>query len=66
MFICDKCNQVTAPRERCNFRVTEYRNKDYYHTVYRFIDGERKEVTKTTHGKEIVKELRLCTRCYNE
>jgi len=64
MFICDKCKQSTQSREACNRLVVETRPKVYQQKV---LLGEPPFQTEKIHesrGTEIVKELKLCGKCY--
>ncbi len=67
MFKCDRCNEVTALREPCNKVVVETRPRVYrsVKVIESFKDEDKKiEKVIESRGTEIVKELRLCSKCF--
>lgn len=67
MFICQRCNKVTALKEPCNKVVVETRPKVYksVKVIESFKDEDKKiEKVIESRGTEIVKELRLCSLCF--
>lgn len=60
MFKCDRCHKVTEPREKLNKYPIKFRDKIYQYEV-----GKKKKII-TTYGKEIVKEINLCDKCFAE
>lgn len=59
MFICESCNQSS---KLFNLIVVDKREKIYYYTVKK----EKEEVQRTSKGWEIVKEKKVCKKCYEE
>lgn len=60
MFICEKCDEATEPRQPVNMLVVEKRKKVY---------ESRKRIrgvweASPSFGEEIVKELQVCPSCY--
>ena len=51
MFKCEKCKKTTAPGDKVY--------------QYEIGNGTRKRLI-TTYGKEIVKEISVCEKCYAE
>lgn len=65
-FRCDECNKVVEGAE--NKRVSEVRNVNYTRFLAKFNNRDRKTEERfdtVFSGKEIVKENRLCSDCYN-
>ena len=62
MFRCHKCNNTSEKGEKQNSIVLQTRPKTY--EVKRKI--KRKLVTKTYQGSEIVKEAKVCGKCYGK
>lgn len=62
MFKCEKCKKTTAPGEKLHKYPIVYRDKVYQ---YETGNGTRKRLI-TTCGKEIVKEINICEKCYAE
>ena len=63
MYKCQKCGKVTKPHEKLNRLVTQTREKTY---VNKFIDRYGNECEKITTGNEIVKEINVCGKCFEE
>ena len=62
MFICDGCEKVSeGVMEKV---VVEKRDRVYYNLITKYVEGEKKEIQKTTNGWEIVREEKLCGGCY--
>ena len=59
MFRCQKCNRQSDKGEKPTMVVVETRPKSY-EVKHRI---NRKDVYKTYHGTEIVKELKVCGEC---
>ena len=57
MFKCEICHKTSKSGEKQNKKVVEVRDKVYY-----YIDKSGKE--KQSHGTEIVKEIKVCDKCY--
>lgn len=53
MYKCEKCGKVSAPRDKCSFKVVQTRPKKYQNT----------ETGEFTYGSEIVKEEKRCSKC---
>lgn len=53
MYLCQKCNFHSKPREKQFKKIVKSRHRVYYDKLERF-QGE---------GKEIVKEINICTSC---
>ena len=69
MFKCDRCDKITDVREPCHKVVVETRPKIY--KTIKVIENFKEEGVKTervieSKGTEIVKELRLCTKCFTQ
>ena len=58
MFRCQRCGNVTRSREKETKVVIEYRKK-----IYKQASTKRDTRIITTHGFEIVKEIRICNKC---
>jgi hypothetical protein len=60
-FICDSCKKPTKPKEPCEKVVVETR-----HRVYRVRARDKHGLTreKEFHGEEIIREEKLCPRCF--
>lgn len=63
MFKCENanCGISTAPRQPENKIITETRSKTYENKIRH---GKQKGTILTTHGSEIVKEIRVCPQCF--
>lgn len=59
MFRCQKCNTTTNPGEKETKIIIETRKVSYKKPSY---DKGKKFIT-TTHGTEIVREIKVCPRC---
>lgn len=62
MYKCQKCHKNTLPNEKCNKVVVATREKTYVNKVK---DRKGKEFEKISYGHEIVREINVCDRCYN-
>lgn len=63
MFKCNKCKRITEPGEKLNKMVTKIRERNY---VNKILNKYGKEVEKESTGYEIVKEINVCDKCYDE
>lgn len=63
MFRCENrgCNKLTQPRQPVNMVVLETRPQVYENKIRR---GKHKGKMKRTSGTEIVKEIKVCPKCY--
>lgn len=62
MFKCEKCKRTTTPGEKLHKYPIGFRDK-----VYQYEIGNRtRKRLITTYGKEIVKEINVCEKCYAE
>lgn len=63
MFRCenDKCNQIVYPRQPVNYIVIERRDRNY---EYKIKKGKKKGQIAIANGWEIVKEIKVCPKCY--
>lgn len=63
MFRCENenCGALTSLRQPENKVVLETRQKTYENKIRR---GKQKGTILTTHGSEIVKEIRVCPQCF--
>lgn len=63
MFRCENanCGVVTPARQPENRIVLETRPRTYENKIKR---GKQKGTILTTHGSEIVKEIRVCPQCF--
>jgi len=63
MFRCENsnCGVLTPARQPENKVVLETRPKTYENKIKR---GKQKGTILTTHGSEIVKEIRVCPQCF--
>ncbi len=62
MFKCDRCHKTSKPREKLNRYPIKFRDKIYQ----KEIGPEWRKKIITSYGREIVKELNLCEKCFNE
>ena len=66
---CDMCKKTANKKEKCNSVVTIKRSKEYYET-YSKIDRVTRKKTKHTKlagtGWEIVKEIKVCNKCFTQ
>ena len=62
MFRCQQCNRTAERGTKMQLKVIETRPKIY--EVKHKVD--KRVVTKTYQGSEIVKELKVCEGCYGK
>ncbi len=60
MYKCPSCKKTTQAGEGQNKFVTEFRNKRYTNEIQ---VGKYKKI-KESEGREIVKEVGVCSACY--
>ena len=61
MYHCQLCNKLSEPNKAANKIVIEKREKQYTNRLKKGL----KEVTKESHGWEIVSEKLVCSSCAN-
>lgn len=59
MFRCEMCGNVTKPKEKQHKKIIKTREKNY---TYLDEYGNK----KISKGTEIVKEINICEKCYEE
>lgn len=69
MFRCELCNQTSQCRKKTNKYVVQQRPKTYINDVLDHkgkprYDRQGNKLTKTSEGIEIVKEIKVCEKCY--
>jgi len=63
MYKCQKCGYNVKHNIPCKKIIIETRDKEYN---IPYIGKDGKDYIKTTVGTEIVKELKVCSRCEKE
>lgn len=58
MFKCENCGKTTEPREKLNLRTARVRNKRYG------VPSKNDKYIEAI-GTEIMKEQKLCNKCFN-
>ena len=62
MFKCQQCGKSTKSNQPENKVIMETRDKNYENTVRK----SRYNKQKFSNGWEIVKEIRVCPKCYKQ
>ena len=62
MFKCEKCNKTTQPREKLHRVPIMFKDVTYQTTRKK----GKYETVVTSPGKNIVKEINVCEKCYQK